>query len=116
MLSPGSPMSYVLTLNYWPRSAFDTDSRVYHPRAKSDAYIEQLEHAIGSPLLPAFRPVIQPGDTAWTALDANHLYGQVKNHPYTNNNGGLWPMLTELYTVGLTRYGCLQRVLHLITA
>ena len=87
-----------------------------HQRAKSDAYIEQLEHAIGSPLLPAFWPVIQPDDPAWTALEANHLYGQVKNQPYTYHNGGLWPMLTGLYAVGLTRYGCLQRAQHLLAA
>ena len=85
-------------------------------RKRAEEYVEQLEQETGSALLPAFWPVIQPGDSAWAALKANHLYDQLKNQPYTYHNGGLWPVLTGLYAVGLTRYGYLQRARHLLGA
>jgi hypothetical protein len=85
-------------------------------RSRTEEYIEQLERETGSALLPAFWPVIQPADPAWTALEANHLYGQLKNQPYTYHIGGLWPVLTGLYAVGLARHGSLQRAHHLLSA
>ncbi len=36
--------------------------------------------------------------------------------PYTYHNGGLWPMLTGLYAVGLVRHGLWERAKHLLTA
>jgi Alkaline and neutral invertase len=85
-------------------------------RKRAEEYVERLEEETGSALLPAFWPVIQPGDPAWSVLEANHLYGQIKNQPYTYHNGGLWPVLTGLYAVGLTRDGYLQRARHLLDA
>lgn len=67
----------------------------------AEAYVEQVAQEIGSALLPAFWPVIQPGDPMWEMLEANHLYDQVKNQPYTYHNGGLWPMVTGVYALGL---------------
>jgi hypothetical protein len=85
-------------------------------RKRAEEYVERLEEETGSALLPAFWPVIQPGDSAWSALEANHLYGQIKNQPYTYHNGGFWPVLTGLYAVGLTHDGYLQRARHLLDA
>jgi GH15 family glucan-1,4-alpha-glucosidase len=112
-----SPSGYTTTFDGLAHAlillaAIGTDDQ----RAQTEAYVEQLEHTIGSSLLPAFWPVIQPGDSAWTALETNHLYDQVKNQPYTYLNGGLWPMLTGLYAVGLARYGFIQRTQHLLAA
>jgi len=85
-------------------------------RQRAEAYVQALEQRIGSALLPAFWPVIEPGDPDWTMLQSNHLYGQIKNQPYTYHNGGLWPVLTGLHAVGLMRYGKRERARHLLAA
>lgn len=83
---------------------------------RAEAYVQSLEEHIGCALLPAFWPVIEPGDPGWTALQSSHLYGQMKNQPYSYHNGGLWAVLTGLYAVGLMRYGKGERARHLLTA
>lgn len=83
---------------------------------KTEAYVSSLEQQTGSKLMPAFWPVIKPGDANWPILQANHLYGQVKNQPYTYHNGGLWPVLTGLYVVGLQRQGQAARAVELLNA
>lgn len=80
------------------------------------AYVQTLAATVGSVLLPAFWPVIQQGDAQWSALEANHLYGEVKNQPYVYHNGGLWPMVTGFYALGLMRQGQKERATHLLTA
>ncbi len=85
-------------------------------RQRAEAHVQALEQQIGSALLPAFWPVIKPGDPDWAMLQSNHLYGQIKNQPYTYHNGGLWPVLTGLHAVGLMRYGKRERARHLMAA
>ncbi|MBV9710769.1 MAG: hypothetical protein JO011_07645 [Ktedonobacteraceae bacterium] len=78
-------------------------------------YVHDLEKEVGSVLLPAFWPVIKPGDAQWAALEANHLSEQVKNQPYQYHNGGLWPMLAGLYAVGLVQHQQRERALQLLS-
>jgi len=85
-------------------------------QAQAEQYIQLLEAQIGSALLPAFWPVIQPGDLGWRELQSNHLYGQMKNMPYRYHNGGLWPVLTGLEVMGLVRHGAWERARHVLTA
>ncbi len=85
-------------------------------RQEAERYVQSLEQEIGSALLPAFWPVIRPGEPAWAALEANHLYGELKNQPYRYHNGGLWPVLTGLYAIGLARHGRQERAKHLLAA
>lgn len=85
-------------------------------RRQAMEYVRGLEAQISSALLPAFWPVIKPGDPQWAALEANHLYEQIKNQPYLYHNGGLWPMLTGLYIVGLVQHQQKERALHLLEA
>ncbi len=85
-----------------------------HQRAET--YVQALEQDRGSALLPAFWPVIEPGDANWAELQSNHLYGQMKNQPYHYHNGGLWPVLTGLYAVGLVRYNERERAMHVLKA
>jgi hypothetical protein len=85
-------------------------------RQQAERYVQSLEMQIGSPLLPAFWPVILPGEPTWDALAANHLYGQMKNQPYMYHNGGLWPMVNGFYVLGLTRLGQQERARHLLAA
>jgi hypothetical protein len=79
-------------------------------------YVAGLTEQTGSALLPAFWPVIQPDSPQWAALEANHLYGEVKNQPYMYHNGGLWPMVTGIYTLGLMQQGQKERALQLLQA
>lgn len=85
-------------------------------RQQADEYVQSLMQQIGSPLLPAFWPVISPGEAQWAVLEANHLYGKLKNQPYMYHNGGLWPVLTGLYAAGLVRQGRKERAVQLSNA
>ena len=85
-------------------------------REQAEQHVLSLERLIGSTLLPAFWPVIQPGDAGWSELEANHLYGVMKNQPYCYHNGGLWPVLTGLYALGLAQNGQLERAKKLLVA
>jgi len=85
-------------------------------RARAAQYVQSLEAQIGFALLPAFWPVIQSGDAGWGELQSNHLYGRMKNMPYTYHNGGLWPMLTGLEAMGLVRHGAWDRARYLLAA
>jgi hypothetical protein len=80
------------------------------------AYTQELSQQIGSNLLPAFWPVIKSGDPEWALLANNSLYAHFKNQPYMYHNGGLWPVLTGLYALGLARYGYLERAMQLLAA
>ncbi|HLG62641.1 MAG TPA: glycoside hydrolase 100 family protein [Ktedonosporobacter sp.] len=93
-----------------------TDLGSEEQRLQADAYVQVLAQQTGSALLPAFWPVIGPGDPQWAILEANHLYGKLKNQPYMYHNGGLWPVLTGLYTVGLVRQGRKERAEQLLNA
>lgn len=77
-------------------------------------FVQSLEQQIGSALLPAFWPVIQPGDKEWAALEANHVYGQIKNQPYVYHNAGLWPLVTGFYALGLMHQGQKEQAQHLL--
>jgi glycogen debranching enzyme len=85
-------------------------------QAQAERHVQLQEAQIGSALLPAFWPVIQPGNSGWRELQSNHLYGKMKNMPYMYHNGGLWPMLTGLEVMGLVRHGAWERARHLLTA
>ena len=85
-------------------------------RQQVERYVQYLEAEMGSALIPAFWPIIHPGELAWEALEANHLYGELKNQPYKYHNGGLWPVLTGLYAVGLIQHGLQERAKHLLAA
>jgi hypothetical protein len=83
---------------------------------RAEQYAQGLETGIGSPLLPAFWPVIFPGDALWAVLEANRLYDEVKNQPYHYYNGGLWPAVSGLYILGLLHYAKKERAEHIFNA
>jgi Alkaline and neutral invertase len=112
-----SPSGYVSYFDGMAHAlALLTDLGSSEQRQQATEYVEGLELQIGSALLPAFWPVIQPGDAEWAALEANHLYEKIKNQPYLYHNGGLWPMLTGLYAAGLMRSKQKERAVHVLTA
>lgn len=112
--SPGGYVSYFDGMAH--ALALITNLGDVELQQQAATYVRGLETQIGSALLPAFWPVIKPGDPQWAALEANHLYEQIKNQPYLYHNGGLWPMLTGLYSVGLVQHQQKERALHLLNA
>lgn len=112
--SPGGYATYFDSLAH--ALALLTDLGSEEQRQRADEYVQSLAQQIGSSLLPAFWPVIGPGDPQWSMLEANHLYGKLKNQPYMYHNGGLWPVLTGLYAVGLVRQGRKERAEQLLSA
>jgi hypothetical protein len=85
-------------------------------RVTAEAYVQSIALQTDSQLLPAFWPVIQREDPQWTMLEANHLYGEVKNQPYMYHNGGLWPTLSGFYVLGLMRQDMRARAEQVTTA
>lgn len=83
---------------------------------RAENYAQSLEVQTASRLLPAFWPVIHPQDAQWAALAANHLYGEIKNQPYQYHNGGLWPMVSGFYVLGLLHYNMRERAMVLLDA
>ncbi len=69
-----------------------------------DDYIENQVCVKGTPLLPAFCPVIKPQDERWDDLQMTFSY-TFKNEPYEYHNGGLWPMVNGFYVASLARRG-----------
>jgi hypothetical protein len=53
-------------------------------------------------LLPAFHPVIRPGDAHWSDLKQSYSF-EFKNQPHYYHNGGLWPMITAWYVIDLAQ-------------
>jgi len=52
----------------------------------------------GFPILPAFFPVIKPGEENWEQLEGNFLF-EFRNKPHEYHNGGLWPLLQGFFLV-----------------
>ncbi len=112
--SPGGYATYFDGLAH--ALALLTDLGDEEQRCRAEAYVQSLEQKIGSILLPAFWPVILPGNPAWVTLQSNHLFGEMKNQPYFYHNGGLWPVLTGLYAVGLVRQNQFEQASKLLVA
>lgn len=89
---------------------------VTEQRERSEQYVQGIAVDIHSDVLPAFWPAIQPGDDTWSLLTSNHLYGEFKNRAYHYHNGGVWPVLSGLYTVGLVRQGWSERAQAVLAA
>lgn len=54
--------------------------------------------------VPAFWPVIRPEDPAWKLLEQQYNY-EFKNVPFHFHNGGSWPVMTGILSLGLTASG-----------
>lgn len=67
-------------------------------------YTRKVFDEIGTNLLPAFWPVIKPGDSAWSELKDNYSY-EFKNEAHHFHNGGIWPVWMGLFGWGMSQYG-----------
>lgn len=54
--------------------------------------------------VPAFWPVIRPAEPAWKLLEQQYNY-EFKNVPFHFHNGGSWPVMTGILSLGLTASG-----------
>lgn len=69
---------------------------------KIEAYVSNVFDEVGSDLLPAFWPVIRPGDALWHSLEKNYSF-DFKNKPHHFHNGGIWPVWMGLFGWGMSR-------------
>lgn len=67
---------------------------------------------LAQPLLPAFAPVIHPGDPQWPALQSLSAHG-FRNHPGEYHNGGMWPMVNGFWGLALCSEGKREAALAL---
>lgn len=68
------------------------------------AAMKRTAAELGGAMVPAFWPVIEPGDPEWPALEAMAAYG-FRNHPGRYHNGGRWPMVNGFYGLALLSLG-----------
>lgn len=67
-------------------------------------YLHSLNKEFKHWMLPAFYPVIFPGDEDWRLLENNYSYS-FKNKPYHFHNGGSWPIFLGWLCLGLKQKG-----------
>lgn len=73
--------------------------------AKVLNFVEHLmENNLKRRLLPAFWPIIYPGDADWERLKNYCLY-RFKNEPGHYHNGGIWPMLLGWFGLAAQKVG-----------
>jgi len=77
----------------------------------------QLETYIGNftkQLIPAFWPVINENDYLWSQLKSNYTF-EFKNKPHHFHNGGIWPVMMGILSIGLAinkRQQLVNKMLH----
>jgi len=67
-------------------------------------FIASLKKYSSKKVIPAFWPVIRKGDRDWELLRNNYAFS-FKNKPYHFHNGGIWPVWTGLFCLGLANNG-----------
>lgn len=69
-----------------------------------EGFITQLLNDPKIGQVPAFWPVIEPTDPQWALLEQQYNY-QFKNAPYHFHNGGSWPVMSGILSLGLSLSG-----------
>ena len=67
-------------------------------------FVQSLEAALGSSLIPAFWPIMTEASEDWYLLEGNHSFS-FKNTPGNFHNGGVWPVWMGLFCFGLAKQG-----------
>jgi hypothetical protein len=67
---------------------------------QTETYINSLMHRLPGQLIPAFWPVIHPGEPEWELLKNNYNF-RFKNKPYHFHNGGSWPVFSGLMCMAM---------------
>lgn len=63
-------------------------------------YLVNVNESMGWTLIPAFWPVIKPGDHLWQDVANNYAY-HFKNEPHHFHNGGSWPVMAAWLMLAL---------------
>ncbi|MFN8320477.1 MAG: glycoside hydrolase 100 family protein [Saprospiraceae bacterium] len=69
------------------------NKQIYH-------YLVKAQATMGRYLIPAFWPVIKPGDHLWEDVVNNYAY-HFKNEPHHFHNGGSWPVMAAWLMLAL---------------
>ena len=71
---------------------------------QTEIFLRKLSEGLPGGLIPAFWPVIKPGDSEWIFLKDNYNY-RFKNMPYHFHNGGSWPVLSGFMCLAMAYQG-----------
>ncbi|MDX1471077.1 MAG: glycoside hydrolase 100 family protein, partial [Flavobacteriaceae bacterium] len=83
-------------------------------KKRLENFLDELKSSIGEYVLPAFWPVLTEESWDWNLLRGNYSYN-FKNTPYNFHNGGIWPIWTGLFCLGLAKQGLMDKVELLTT-
>ncbi|MCF6295136.1 MAG: hypothetical protein L3J25_05555 [Flavobacteriaceae bacterium] len=72
-------------------------------------YLAYLKKNFSKMLIPAFWPVIKENDKEWESLKDNYSFS-FKNMPYNFHNGGIWPVWTGFFCLGLSNNDLIDEV------
>lgn len=72
---------------------------------RADRLLDHAERLLRFDLVPAFDPVITPGDPDWRLLEGAAAGGSMRNTPGRYHNGGLWPMINGFWAMAAARHG-----------
>lgn len=81
-------------------------------KARIGSQLTNLENELGKRVVPAFWPVIEKGQPDWRLLAHNYSYA-FKNEPGHFHNGGIWPVWTGLFCLGLAANGLSEQAICL---
>ncbi len=76
-------------------------------------FLASLKKHSSKKVIPAFWPVIRKGDRDWELLQNNYAFS-FKNKPYYFHNGGVWPVWTGLFCLGLANNGCASAIKEIV--
>lgn len=99
-----SPGGYDTRFDLWANALallFDLGDAVQTPALVG--FMDELSGNFRA-LMPAFYPVIKPGDAEWIPLQ-NHFAYRFKNQPHHFHNGGIWPVVLGFAGTALARNG-----------
>ncbi len=64
--------------------------------------VTEIQSSISSKMLPAYWPIINEGDPLWNDLLNNYSFS-FKNKPVHFHNGGIWPIMMGIFSLGLAK-------------
>lgn len=67
---------------------------------QTETYINSLMQSLPGQLIPAFWPVVCPGEPEWELLKNNYNF-RFKNKPHHFHNGGSWPVFSGLMAMAM---------------
>ncbi len=82
-------------------------------KVKLKEFVQSLRDDLGSPLIPAFWPIMDENSKDWFLMEGNHSFS-FKNTPGNFHNGGIWPVWMGLFCYALAKQGMKETAREII--